>query len=420
MSNRTIISNNESFVKYDFCLTPTLAIDNNNSIVYHNQIFERLILFSDHQKTSDIKIEASFNQCKFDNFTHAVATLEIGNSLKITFSSACGNKLITHGVFTLLDVIYDKENIISVGHVRLLTPENLFNENMMLKSLITFATDAIYIVNPDSSAIISGNHSSFKRLNYSYNELTSLKVININKNINSIEKWIRLSKKIKKKGSLLVETEHVKKDGDTIKVEVNISTAYFFNNNYFIAIARDITKRKKKENSRLCAANIDELTKLPNRRLFNKKLAKLAKNSKRNNSYISILYVDLDNFKEINDYYGHEFGDKVLKAVAARFKNSIRPNDYIARIGGDEFVIIFANVMDSTHAKSLVNKIESIFVQPFIINGVAKTIYASIGVSTFIANSHECANEVHQADMAMYQAKKQKGTSAVYHLTNTT
>ena len=176
----------------------------------------------------------------------------------------------------------------------------------------------------------------------------------------------------------------------------------------FIALFSDISKRKQQEDEIRYRANYDALTGLPNRSLFNERFVQAMKLSKRENTNLSLLYIDLDGFKAVNDSYGHLMGDRVLKDVAHKLQASVRESDSVGRLGGDEFVICLPNLIDSDDANAIAGKIIRAIAKPMDIDGVRINIGASIGITCFPRDgeSIECLYE--QADSAMYAAK-QKG-----------
>ncbi len=157
-------------------------------------------------------------------------------------------------------------------------------------------------------------------------------------------------------------------------------------------------------------ANHDFLTTLPNRHYFYSKLHKYMKDSNK----FALLFIDLDGFKEVNDKFGHEEGDDVLKEVSKRLQNCFRKNDFVARLGGDEFVCILNNCSNET-LNQIVTKLLKSVIKPYGTDENIKGISASIGVSRFpddTKNSFELKNF---ADRAMYQAKKNGKDQMVYY-----
>jgi len=174
----------------------------------------------------------------------------------------------------------------------------------------------------------------------------------------------------------------------------------------------DITKRKeleieleKQKDILHYQANYDSLTNLPNRTLFNDRLAQSIEKAKRNNNKFALFFLDIDMFKQINDSLGHEIGDVVLKKVGNRIQKVLRKEDTLARLGGDEFTIITEHLNKIEDTRILANKILDVLKKPIIINAHSLYISISIGISIFPNDSKNADNLLKYADSAMYKAK---------------
>ena len=184
-------------------------------------------------------------------------------------------------------------------------------------------------------------------------------------------------------------------------------------------ISRDVTERREMEEQVRQLAFYDPLTRLPNRRLLRDRLTLTMAASARNGLYGAVMFLDLDNFKPLNDSHGHEAGDLLLIEVAARMKSCVREMDTVARVGGDEFVVMISE-LNIDHAESMVQasliaeKIRFALAQPYLLSlkhrgGAEATVEhhctASIGVVLF--NNHQASQDdiLNRADTAMYEAK---------------
>lgn len=168
----------------------------------------------------------------------------------------------------------------------------------------------------------------------------------------------------------------------------------------------DISERKKQELLTSEAANIDVVTNLPNRYWLLEFLPSTFAKAKSTNSKIAVLFVDLDNFKEVNDTLSHQSGDAVLKLVGDKLKSNIRPADKVARLGGDEFIVILMNVLGEDEITQVCRRILEELSSPFVIDNIQiPRISASIGISIFPVDGKEVPELLHHADEAMYRAK---------------
>ncbi len=153
-------------------------------------------------------------------------------------------------------------------------------------------------------------------------------------------------------------------------------------------------------------ANHDELTDLPNRALFNDRLAVAIKKADRNKSALGVFFLDIDYFKQINDQYGHDVGDEILKRFAQRLRECLREADTLARIGGDEFMIILEENKDLTTSKTVAKKILKAMQQPIELGESKLMISTSIGIAIYPNDANNAEDLIKNADMAMYAAKE--------------
>jgi diguanylate cyclase (GGDEF)-like protein/PAS domain S-box-containing protein len=172
-----------------------------------------------------------------------------------------------------------------------------------------------------------------------------------------------------------------------------------------IAFIVDITERKKLEEEIRSMANHDSLTGLPNRRLFMELIRHGLAEAHRNRRKIGFLFLDLDRFKGVNDALGHEAGDDLLKTVAERLKTAVRKADTVARIGGDEFSILLADIECPADISEIVQKILAALRNTCVIAGKEFHITTSIGISIYPVDSDDIATLFRYADIALYRAK---------------
>lgn len=171
-------------------------------------------------------------------------------------------------------------------------------------------------------------------------------------------------------------------------------------------IAQFISQRKLKELELLRMANYDKLTNLPNRTLLDDRLAQLFYQSKRYDNQFAVLFADLDGFKEVNDELGHDIGDHLLIDVAARITKQTRRADTVARIGGDEFVIVLSKIEHVKDAELVADKINLELNRPFTIKGQPVQIGVSIGISCYPLHGETVDELLKHSDQAMYCVKR--------------
>ncbi len=218
------------------------------------------------------------------------------------------------------------------------------------------------------------------------------------------------------------ELEQRCRDGSTVWVE---ATTHFAKNDsgalILLGVSRNISERKKTEEHIHNLAFYDALTKLPNRRLLFDRLGQVRSASKRSGRYAALMFIDLDNFKPLNDTHGHDIGDLLLIEVARRISSCVREEDTVARFGGDEFIVILNELntdkeASQTQAGGVAEKIRSIIAKPYLLpiqqaHGTEPLIVehrctSSIGVTLFLNHEATPDDIIKWSDMAMYQAKE--------------
>jgi diguanylate cyclase (GGDEF)-like protein/PAS domain S-box-containing protein len=173
----------------------------------------------------------------------------------------------------------------------------------------------------------------------------------------------------------------------------------------YVAVFSDISKHKENEEQILYQANYDALTGLPNRSLFSDRLDQAIASAQREEWELAILFVDLDQFKMVNDTFGHVMGDELLQLVSKRISDCVRESDTIARFGGDEFVILLQDVSDMDAAANIATKVINRLTKVFTLYERDIFIGASIGITVYPDDAVNADSLLRNADMAMYQAK---------------
>lgn len=237
-----------------------------------------------------------------------------------------------------------------------------------------------------------------------------------------LKQRLELSQKGNKLPPLTIELQHKCKDGSIIWGDILSKQELDANGNIigYHGITRESTKRRELQEKIEQLAYCDTLTKLPNRRSLDDKMSFIMSKSERSQKYCALVFIDLDNFKPLNDTYGHNVGDLLLIEVANRLKNSIRKLDAVARIGGDEFVIVLDEFDENKDISkenifNVVEKIRIYIAQPYkfsIINeenthiDIEHNCTASIGICIFKGEEESYINIFKCADLAMYEAKE--------------
>ncbi|MFT7880764.1 MAG: EAL domain-containing protein [Sulfurimonas sp.] len=205
-----------------------------------------------------------------------------------------------------------------------------------------------------------------------------------------------------------------KSTGEEFYVEVTMTPIDLDERKVIYVVWKDITDKKETQQQLLeqkdileYRANHDALTDLPNRQYFNYRLQEEIDDTKKSDKQLALFFIDLDNFKQINDSLGHQVGDRVLVVVSERLKATTRQRDTLARLGGDEFTIIMKDIEKMGDAAVLAKHIQETLTQPLQIEGHALYISCSIGISFYPQDSDRADDLIRYADAAMYTAKEE-------------
>ena len=271
------------------------------------------------------------------------------------------------------------------------------------RTLFDLASDCLMILDLDGS-IRDINRIGHERLGYTKDEMLGMQVTELDppefaamvpKRFDEIEN-----------GGAIFESVHLRKDGTAMPIEIHSKIIELDGKNVIYAVVRDISGRRTTDQRIAQLAHYDPLTNLPNRTLFYDRLDQAVARVKRYQQKFAVLFLDLDGFKQVNDRFGHHAGDCLLGMVAGRLAENVRDMDTLARVGGDEFVLILNNVDYPDNAILVANKILESLSHPFVVNGNACLIGSSIGISIFPDDTDESETLVKMADDAMYVAKK--------------
>ncbi|MFA6902950.1 MAG: diguanylate cyclase [Gallionellaceae bacterium] len=284
-------------------------------------------------------------------------------------------------------------------------------------TVFNLADEGMVVSNPQNE-IISVNPAFSLITGYAAEEVIGKNPRILSARTHSKEFYKELWSTLIETGSWSGEVLNRKKDGEvyvewlTIKRVLNEQGEL----THHVAIFSDITARKAAEDRMRHLALHDALTDLPNRALLNERLEQAIIRARRDKLCLGLLYFDLDRFKPVNDTYGHEVGDWLLKSVAIRVSECVRESDTVARIGGDEFVVLLPILDKSKDALAIAEKIRAVLGKPFEFAELSFDISASIGVGIYPEHGTDGKTLTHNADTAMYQAKKNgRNRAVIYH-----
>ncbi|GAB4507656.1 MAG: hypothetical protein Tsb0026_03990 [Sulfuricaulis sp.] len=205
------------------------------------------------------------------------------------------------------------------------------------------------------------------------------------------------------------EVWNVRKNGEVYPTRLSLSAVYDQRRgaiDHYVGVFNDISPHKANEERLKFLATHDPLTSLPNRAEFERFCREAMARARRSRRRLAVLYIDLDNFKPVNDTYGHVIGDEVLKMVGARMKQVVRETDTVARIGGDEFAVLLADLDDMSSGYAVACKLLDVLSQPVVTRRSSHPVGASIGVSTYPDDGNDPQTLLRLADAAMYRVKE--------------
>ena len=297
------------------------------------------------------------------------------------------------------------------SHARVLEQQSvaLRESEERFRSAFNYAPIGIALVSPDGKWL-KVNHALSEILGYTEDEFlaANFQAMLFKKDLSDtlIKVHELLSGKIQ---TCQLEQRYVHKTGKTVWILWSVSTASESNQKRpnLIFQIQDITDKKSAEVQLQHEATHDTLTKLPNRAFFMTRLKQaLHKSQFQANYKVSILFIDLDRFKVVNDSLGHLIGDQLLVRISERLRECLRPNDIVARLGGDEFTILVEGAYDQTEVVGIAERLQEKFAQSFDLNG--HEIYSSASIGILHASEKHLTPEdmMRDADTAMYQAKR--------------
>ncbi len=224
----------------------------------------------------------------------------------------------------------------------------------------------------------------------------------------NVEERERRLQAIKDAGSLTFMSQRALPDGSVVYLEVRTRWVETPGGPLVVAVTHDITERMTTKAALEYLAFHDSLTGLANRALFDDRLEQAIAAARRHGHVMGVAFIDLDDFKEINDEYGHDVGDSVLMALADRLSEAAREEDTVARFGGDEFVIIFPRLSSADDLNTVCDKVRALISQPVALDDLVIDVHASLGIAYFEDRDDDARSLLMRADIAMYRAKRRR------------
>ncbi len=206
--------------------------------------------------------------------------------------------------------------------------------------------------------------------------------------------------------TILGEVNHTRPDGTIVDLEIGASHLTWDGIDVVCIVARDVTERRQEEQRTRYIAYHDPVTGLPNRTLFQDHLKQALHTASRTGGMLGVGFLDLDQFKEVNDTFGHDTADRLLVDVARRLQAALRDGDIVARQGGDEFLLLLPSIRTTEDATTRIERVLQSIREPFDLDGREIHISSSVGLALYPHDGVDATTLVKNADMAMYQAKE--------------
>jgi diguanylate cyclase (GGDEF)-like protein/PAS domain S-box-containing protein len=309
---------------------------------------------------------------------------------------------------TLIDVSVSTSSVFDgAGRVvGVIVIENHRRSDRLLASIVSASADAMMSMSLDGT-ITSWNAGAEAMFGYSAAEVIGRPHDMLGRPEYRAERYDFNQRVFAGHSEIGVEAVGVRKDGTEFPASYTVSPLHQADDTVIglSAVARDITAQKALEAMLERRAFHDELTGLPNRVLFVDRVTVALAGLPRHEGTVAVLFVDVDQFKVINDSLGHDQGDRLLVMIAERLGSAVRPGDTVARFGGDEFAVLCEDLCDDAEAVDIGERIQEVAAQPFVLDGRDYHVTVSAGIATSATPGRSAADLLRDADSAMYQAK---------------
>lgn len=320
------------------------------------------------------------------------------------------------------DLNHANQNLLRALEEKLKSEQLLQKKELELSSILDNANDAYVCMNLDGD-VIAWNKQAEVTFGWKEHEAIGKKLERLiipDEHVAAHQAGMKKFAMVKtsKLMGKRIELEAIKKDGTRIPIELCINMIESDDSTIITSFLRDISDRKQLESLLKKQAFNDPLTGLPNRRKIDEILPIAIQRAQLNQGSLSVLFLDLDGFKAVNDNYGHSVGDMLLREVANRIDKCTRQTDTVARYAGDEFLVVLEAVGDVDQTTRIAEKILSVVSMPFLLGKHTINITVSIGIAHFNHNESttvQASDLIKMADSAMYVAKK-NGKNGIYYI----
>lgn len=272
--------------------------------------------------------------------------------------------------------------------------------------LINLMLDTVFVVDSDNQ-IVFVSDACVNLLGYSANELMGSHITDYMHPDDLAATKASIERVMKGKPHIDFRNRYIRKDGGV--VHILWSARWYEEEHVRIGVARDVSALKQAEDELHFLAHHDPLTGLTNRLLFNDRLKSALSSARRHETILALLFLDINNFKDINDEYGHSIGDRVLCEVAHRLENSLRETDTVARMGGDEFTVLLTDIQSVDAVTTVIQQIMNVMAEPLGTEFKGLEMPScSIGVACYPDDGTDIDTLLSVADSNMYEIKRSR------------
>lgn len=273
--------------------------------------------------------------------------------------------------------------------------------------VFTNTQQAIYVSN-STGKITAVNPAFCRRFKYAEQQIIGRDEDELYDDATTLARHDEIKLNLEQLGSWIGRIINIGSDGEIFQSSLHASAVAKENSDDYLIvnIIEDISKQILLEEQLKESAEIDSLTQLHNRLAFNRHFNEIFTEAQRNDEKLNLLFIDLDKFKELNDQFGHDYGDELLINVSRRLKNTLKKTDFIARLGGDEFVVLFHGELQNETLLALGNKLIKTLAEPFKLKDISYQCTSSIGIARYPYDAITAEKLIQAADSAMYLAKK--------------
>lgn len=318
------------------------------------------------------------------------------------------------------DILTEKTRELEKALLQLSTKTSELSVSEALANVISETSIDTMIVIDENGVILKINPAVKKMFYYDEIEIFGKNILSLFKSEDSRIYIKTILATIKNLNNLfgyenLKEVIAIRREGTSFPAEIQIGKRFVQDKCLIALTIRDITKKKHYQEKIKYMAYHDTLTNLPNRRLYNDQLTLKLNNARQSNQPLGMMYLDMDRFKYINDSLGHIIGDRMLQEIAKRLSECVRDEDFLARVGGDEFNILLPDT-DRESTLEIAETILEVFKKPFYMDNYELFITTCIGISIFPFDGEDAQVLMRNADAALYRAKEQgKNRYKVFH-----